>query len=147
MSERNDITLTINGKRHAVRVEPRRTLVDAIREDCDRPARIRSETVSRRWHRCWSRASRQLLFDVVVQADGKGINCRKPARVISQSAWMCLFMELYGFAMVRMLFLHVLITGVLVVQSISQLDDQPIHVLLIVSYWLSRPPGARAAAG
>jgi len=34
MSERNDITLTINGKRHAVRVEPRRTLVDAIREDC-----------------------------------------------------------------------------------------------------------------
>ncbi len=34
MSERNDITLTINGKRHAVRVEPRRTLVDANREDC-----------------------------------------------------------------------------------------------------------------
>jgi carbon-monoxide dehydrogenase small subunit len=34
MSERTDITLTINGKAHAIRVEPRRTLVDAIREDC-----------------------------------------------------------------------------------------------------------------
>jgi aerobic carbon-monoxide dehydrogenase small subunit len=34
MSEQNDITLTINGKAHAIRVEPRRTLVDAIREDC-----------------------------------------------------------------------------------------------------------------
>jgi aerobic carbon-monoxide dehydrogenase small subunit len=34
MSERNDITLTINGQTHAIRVEPRRTLVDAIREDC-----------------------------------------------------------------------------------------------------------------
>jgi aerobic carbon-monoxide dehydrogenase small subunit len=34
MSEQADITLTINGKHHAVRVEPRRTLVDAIREDC-----------------------------------------------------------------------------------------------------------------
>jgi carbon-monoxide dehydrogenase small subunit len=34
MSERDEITLTINGKRHAIRVEPRRTLVDAIREDC-----------------------------------------------------------------------------------------------------------------
>jgi carbon-monoxide dehydrogenase small subunit len=34
MSERYEITLTINGKSHAVRVEPRRTLVDAIREDC-----------------------------------------------------------------------------------------------------------------
>jgi carbon-monoxide dehydrogenase small subunit len=34
MSERNEITLTINGQAHAIRVEPRRTLVDAIREDC-----------------------------------------------------------------------------------------------------------------
>jgi aerobic carbon-monoxide dehydrogenase small subunit len=34
MSERNDVTLTINGQAHAIRVEPRRTLVDAIREDC-----------------------------------------------------------------------------------------------------------------
>ena len=34
MSERDEITLTINGRRHAIRVEPRRTLVDAIREDC-----------------------------------------------------------------------------------------------------------------
>ena len=34
MSERDEITLIINGRRHAIRVEPRRTLVDAIREDC-----------------------------------------------------------------------------------------------------------------
>jgi carbon-monoxide dehydrogenase small subunit len=34
MSERSEITLTINGQAHVVRVEPRRTLVDAIREDC-----------------------------------------------------------------------------------------------------------------
>ena len=34
MSDRSDVTLTINGKAHAIRVEPRRTLVDAIREDC-----------------------------------------------------------------------------------------------------------------
>ena len=34
MSERNDITLTINGRAYDIRVEPRRTLVDAIREDC-----------------------------------------------------------------------------------------------------------------
>src|ERR1700728_5083752 len=34
MSERSDITLTINGQSHAIRVEPRRTLVDAIREEC-----------------------------------------------------------------------------------------------------------------
>jgi aerobic carbon-monoxide dehydrogenase small subunit len=34
MSERSDVTLTINEKAHAIRVEPRRTLVDAIREDC-----------------------------------------------------------------------------------------------------------------
>ncbi len=35
MSERSDVTLTINGKAHAISVEPRRTLVDAIREDCE----------------------------------------------------------------------------------------------------------------
>jgi aerobic carbon-monoxide dehydrogenase small subunit len=34
MSERAEITLTVNGKSYAIRVEPRRTLVDAIREDC-----------------------------------------------------------------------------------------------------------------
>ena len=34
MSDRTDITLTINGRAHAITVEPRRTLVDAIREDC-----------------------------------------------------------------------------------------------------------------
>ncbi|HEY8611318.1 MAG TPA: (2Fe-2S)-binding protein [Roseomonas sp.] len=30
----HDITLTLNGQRHAIRVESRRTLADAIREDC-----------------------------------------------------------------------------------------------------------------
>jgi aerobic-type carbon monoxide dehydrogenase small subunit (CoxS/CutS family) len=34
MNERVDITLTINGRNHAIRVEPRKTLVDAIRDDC-----------------------------------------------------------------------------------------------------------------
>jgi carbon-monoxide dehydrogenase small subunit len=34
MSEKRDITLTINGAAHHVRVEPRRTLVDVIRDDC-----------------------------------------------------------------------------------------------------------------
>ena len=34
MSERRAITLTINGKDHKVSVEPRRTLVDVIRDDC-----------------------------------------------------------------------------------------------------------------
>jgi carbon-monoxide dehydrogenase small subunit len=34
MSEKLEITLTINGRDHAIRVEPRKTLVDAIREDC-----------------------------------------------------------------------------------------------------------------
>jgi aerobic carbon-monoxide dehydrogenase small subunit len=34
MTEKLEITLTINGRDHAIRVEPRRTLVDAIREDC-----------------------------------------------------------------------------------------------------------------
>ena len=29
-----DITLNVNGRDHAIRVEPRRTLADAIREDC-----------------------------------------------------------------------------------------------------------------
>jgi carbon-monoxide dehydrogenase small subunit len=29
-----DITLTINGRPHAVRVEPRKTLVDVIRDEC-----------------------------------------------------------------------------------------------------------------
>jgi carbon-monoxide dehydrogenase small subunit len=34
MTERREITLTINGATHAVTVEPRRTLVDVIRDDC-----------------------------------------------------------------------------------------------------------------
>jgi len=34
MTEPVDIALTVNGRRHALRVEPRRTLLDAIREDC-----------------------------------------------------------------------------------------------------------------
>ncbi|MBV8747962.1 MAG: (2Fe-2S)-binding protein [Xanthobacteraceae bacterium] len=34
MSDKRDIILIINGRSHSVRVEPRRTLVDAIREDC-----------------------------------------------------------------------------------------------------------------
>jgi len=34
MTDKSDITLTINGKAHAVRVEARRTLADAIREEC-----------------------------------------------------------------------------------------------------------------
>lgn len=34
MTEKTDVTLTINGKDYAISVEPRRTLADAIREDC-----------------------------------------------------------------------------------------------------------------
>jgi aerobic-type carbon monoxide dehydrogenase small subunit (CoxS/CutS family) len=34
MIEKVDVTLTINGRNHAIRVEPRKTLVDAIRDDC-----------------------------------------------------------------------------------------------------------------
>ncbi len=34
MTERTEITLTVNGQAHSIRVEARRTLVDAIREDC-----------------------------------------------------------------------------------------------------------------
>ena len=34
MSQRREITLTINGVDYAVSVEPRRTLVDVIRDDC-----------------------------------------------------------------------------------------------------------------
>ncbi len=34
MSERSEITLTINQQAHTIQVEPRRTLADAIREDC-----------------------------------------------------------------------------------------------------------------
>ena len=35
MTEKQSITLTINGRAHKITVEPRRTLADAIREDCD----------------------------------------------------------------------------------------------------------------
>lgn len=34
MPDKIDITLNINGRDYSIRVEPRRTLVDAIREDC-----------------------------------------------------------------------------------------------------------------
>ena len=34
MNDKLDLTLNINGRDHAVRVEPRRTLVDTIRDDC-----------------------------------------------------------------------------------------------------------------
>jgi aerobic carbon-monoxide dehydrogenase small subunit len=34
MTEKVEIVLLINGRRHVVRVEPRRTLADAIRDDC-----------------------------------------------------------------------------------------------------------------
>ena len=34
MTDKVDLKLRINGRDHAVRVEPRKTLVDAIREDC-----------------------------------------------------------------------------------------------------------------
>jgi carbon-monoxide dehydrogenase small subunit len=34
MSAKTAVTLTINGQTHAIHVEPRRTLADAIREDC-----------------------------------------------------------------------------------------------------------------
>lgn len=34
MTERRDITLQINGGDYPIRVEPRRTLVDAIRDEC-----------------------------------------------------------------------------------------------------------------
>src|SRR6201999_923356 len=34
LNEKLDLTLNINGRDHAVRVEPRKTLVDTIRDDC-----------------------------------------------------------------------------------------------------------------
>jgi aerobic carbon-monoxide dehydrogenase small subunit len=34
MTEKTDITLNINGRDYPIRVEPRKTLVDAIRDDC-----------------------------------------------------------------------------------------------------------------
>lgn len=34
MTNKVELTLSINGKAHRIAVEPRRTLVDAIREDC-----------------------------------------------------------------------------------------------------------------
>ncbi|HEY8872232.1 MAG TPA: (2Fe-2S)-binding protein [Stellaceae bacterium] len=34
MTEPVDVTLTINGRRYPLRVEPRRTLLDAIRDEC-----------------------------------------------------------------------------------------------------------------
>jgi aerobic-type carbon monoxide dehydrogenase small subunit (CoxS/CutS family) len=34
MTDKIDLTLSVNGELHAIRVEPRKTLVDALREDC-----------------------------------------------------------------------------------------------------------------
>jgi len=34
MTEKLDVTLNINGRDYAIRVEPRKTLVDAIRDEC-----------------------------------------------------------------------------------------------------------------
>jgi carbon-monoxide dehydrogenase small subunit len=34
MSDKREITLIVNARSYSIRVEPRRTLVDAIREDC-----------------------------------------------------------------------------------------------------------------
>ncbi len=34
MTDKLDIILNLNGRDHSIRVEPRKTLVDAIREDC-----------------------------------------------------------------------------------------------------------------
>ena len=34
MSDKIEVTLSVNGVEHRVRVEPRKTLVDAIRDDC-----------------------------------------------------------------------------------------------------------------
>jgi carbon-monoxide dehydrogenase small subunit len=34
MTEKHELTLTVNGRDHQLRVEPRRTLADALREDC-----------------------------------------------------------------------------------------------------------------
>ena len=34
MSDKREITLIVNGRGYSIRVEPRRTLVDAIREEC-----------------------------------------------------------------------------------------------------------------
>ena len=49
MSQRRiELTLTVNGQRHEVAVEPRKTLADTLREDCglDRdPSRLRARRV------------------------------------------------------------------------------------------------------
>jgi carbon-monoxide dehydrogenase small subunit len=34
MSDKQDVTFTVNGEARTIRVEPRRTLADALREDC-----------------------------------------------------------------------------------------------------------------
>ena len=34
MSDRQDVTFTVNGEQRVIRVEPRRSLADALREDC-----------------------------------------------------------------------------------------------------------------
>ena len=34
MSDKQDVTFTVNGDERTIRVEPRRTLADALREDC-----------------------------------------------------------------------------------------------------------------
>ncbi len=44
MNEKVEITLTINGRNYPIRVEPRRTLVDALRDEDPAPS---SSTASR----------------------------------------------------------------------------------------------------
>ena len=34
MSDKQDVTFTVNGDKRMIRVEPRRSLADALREDC-----------------------------------------------------------------------------------------------------------------
>jgi len=34
MSDKQDVTFTVNGEKRVIRVEPRRSLADALREDC-----------------------------------------------------------------------------------------------------------------
>lgn len=34
MNDRHDVTFTVNGDKRSIRVEPRRSLADALREDC-----------------------------------------------------------------------------------------------------------------
>ena len=59
MSERQDVTFTVNGDKHAIRVEPRRSLADALREDCGLTGPISAaSTASAAPAPCWSTTNR-----------------------------------------------------------------------------------------